>query len=111
MQMHGTAGRFAAIMEQVDRNLQQSMVRELSTKEGGQFDRCYLAGQLFGHMWVVEALKVFGQDASPQLKPILQEGLQTSEQHLQHIKSVLAKIENAPQGHAGLQHSAGRVIR
>jgi predicted outer membrane protein len=109
--MHGTAGRFATIMEQVDRNLQQSLVRDLSSKEGQQFDRCYLSAQLFGHMWVVESLKVFEQNASPQLKPILQEGLQTSEQHLQHIKSVLAKMENAPQGNAGLQHRVGRVVR
>ncbi len=108
---HGTAGQFAKIMEEVDRNLQQSMVRELSSKQGAQFDRCYLTGQLFGHMWVVDALKVFEQNASPQLKPLLQEGLQTSEQHLTHIKSLLAKLENEPASHAGFQPRANRVIR
>jgi predicted outer membrane protein len=111
MMMHGTAGRFAMIMEQVDRNMQQSLVRDLSSKEGPQFDRCYLSAQLFGHMWVVDALKVFEQNASPQLKPILQEGLQTSQQHLEHIKSALAKMENAPQGNAAVQHRVGRVVR
>ncbi len=108
---HGTAGQFAKIMEEVDRNLQQSMVRELSSKQGAQFDRCYLTGQLFGHMWVVDALKVFEQSASPQLKPLLQEGLQTSEQHLTHIKSLLAKLDNEPASHAGIQPRSNRVIR
>ena len=108
---HGTAGQFAKIMEEVDRNLQQSMVRELSSKQGAQFDRCFLTGQVFGHMWVVEAMKVFERDASPQLKPLLQEGLQTSEQHLTHIKSLLAKIDNEPASHAGAQPRGNRVIR
>jgi predicted outer membrane protein len=108
---HGTAGQFAKIMEDVDRNLQQSMVRELSSKQGAQFDRCFLTGQVFGHMWVVEAMKVFEQNASPQLKPLLQEGLQTSEQHLTHIKSLLAKLDNEPASHAGIQPRANRAIR
>ena len=108
---HGTAGQFAKIMEEVDRNLQQSMVRELSSKQGAQFDRCFLTGQVFGHMWVVEALKVFERDASPQLKPLLQEGLQTSEQHLNHVKSLLAKLDNEPASHAGAQPRGNRVIR
>ena len=103
---HGTAGQFAKIMEEVDRNLQQSMVRELSSKQGAEFDRCFLTGQVFGHMWVVEALKVFERDASPQLKPLLQEGLQTSEQHLTHVKSLLAKLDNEPASHAGIQPRA-----
>ncbi len=112
---HGTAGHFAKIMEEVDRNLQQSMVRELSSKQGAQFDRCFLTGQLFGHMWVVDALKVFEQNASPQLRPILQEGLQTSEQHLNHLKSLLAKIDNEPtsqNANTGIQPQRGnRILR
>jgi len=111
MGAHGTAGQFAKIMEDVDRNLQQSMVRELSSKQGAQFDRCFLTGQVHGHMWVVEAMKVFEQNASPQLKPLLQEGLQTSEQHLNHVKSLLAKLDNEPASHAGIQPGANRAIR
>jgi predicted outer membrane protein len=101
--MMGEHVQFAKIMEQVDRNMQQSLVRELSSKQGADFDRCYLAGQLFGHTWVVEALKTFEQSASPQLKPILQEGLQTSEQHLTHIKSLLAKMDNEPRSNGQTQ--------
>jgi len=111
MAEHGTAGQFAKIMEEVDRNMQQSLTRELSSKQGAEFDRCYLTGQLFGHMWVVEALKTFQQHASPQLRPILQEGMQTSEQHLTHIKSVLAQAENEPRTGARLQQRGGQINR
>jgi len=108
---HGPAGQFAMIMEEVDRNMQQTLMRELSSKQGAEFDRCYLTGQLFGHMWVVEALKTFQQHASPQLRPILQEGLQTSEQHLTHVKSVLARIDNEPRAGGRLQQRGGQFKR
>jgi predicted outer membrane protein len=108
---HGTVGHFAKIMEEVDRNLQQSMVRELSSKQGAQFDRCYLTGQLFGHMWVIEALKTFERDASPQLKPVLQEGLQASEQHLNHIKGLLAKLDNGAETGSRIQPRIGGLNR
>ena len=87
---HTVAAHFARIMEEVDQNIRQSLVKDLSSKQGTQFDRCYLSSQLFGHMWVVEALKTFDQNASlpPLWKPILQEGLQTSEQHLAHAESL-----------------------
>jgi predicted outer membrane protein len=104
---HGPAAHFAKIMEEVDRNMQQALVRDLSSKQGNEFDRCYLSGQLFGHIWVAEALKTFQRDASPQLKPILQEGLQASEQHLTHIKSLLARLENEPRTNDGLRPRGG----
>jgi hypothetical protein len=62
-------------------------------------------------MWAVEALKTFEQHASPQLRPILQEGLQTSEQHLTHIKSVLARTDNEPRTSGRLQQRRGRFNR
>jgi len=108
---HGPAGQFAKIMEEVDRNMQQVLMRELSSKQGADFDRCYLTGQMFGHVWVAEALKTFEQHASPQLKPILQEGLQATEQHLTHIKSLLARNENEPRTSGGLRQRGARFNR
>jgi predicted outer membrane protein len=108
--MGGEHERFAKIMEQVDQQMQQAMMQDLNSKQGAAFDRCYLGAQLFGHMWVVQALKVFEQDASPQLKTILQEGLQTSEQHLTHIKSLMAKVDNEPAATGGLQQRDGRRL-
>jgi predicted outer membrane protein len=96
---NGMAGRrsaahqFATIMEEVANQTQQSVQRELSQKEGAQFDRCYLSRQVMDHMWLVDALTVFERNASPALQPILQEGLQVAQQHLAHAKALLARIE------------------
>jgi hypothetical protein len=87
------AHQFATIMEEVANQTQQSVQRELSQKEGAQFDRCYLSRQVMDHMWLVDALTVFERNASPALQPILQEGLQVAQQHLAHAKALLARIE------------------
>jgi len=87
------AHQFATIMEEVANQTQQSVQRELSQKEGAQFDRCYLSRQIMDHMWLVDALTVFERNASPGLQPILQEGLQVAQQHLAHAKALLARIE------------------
>ncbi len=112
MNDHGGAAQFAKIMEEVDRNVQQAAVRDLSAKQGAEFDRCYVANQMFCHMWVSEALKTFEQNASPQLKPILQEGSQATEQHLTHLKALIAKVEGTPTSpNAQLQPRGNRFNR
>jgi predicted outer membrane protein len=102
---HTAARQFVTIMDEVATQTQRTMQRELSQKEGVQFDRCYLSGQVMDHIWLIEALKVFERNASPGLQPILQEGLQTAEQHLTHAKALLAKIEQG-QAKSTAQHDA-----
>ncbi len=93
---HNAAHQFIGIMDQVAAQTERSIQRELSQKEGAQFDRCFLSWQVLDHMWLVDALTVFEQNSSPGLRPILQEGLQTAQQHLTHAKGLLSRIE---QGH------------
>ena len=88
------AGQFVHVMEEVDQRTQQALMRELSEKNGVQFDRCYLGSQVFNHMWMIEALTVFEQQASPELKSALQEGLQASQQHLTHMKALMAQLDS-----------------
>jgi predicted outer membrane protein len=90
---HNAAHQFIGIMDQVAEKTERSIQRELSQKEGAQFDRCFLSWQVMDHMWLVEALTVFEQNASPGLQPILQEGLQTAQQHLTHAKALLSQLE------------------
>ncbi len=88
---HNAAHQFIGIMDQVAEQTERSIQRELSQKEGAQFDRCFLSWQVLDHMWLVDALTVFEQNASPGLQPILQEGLQTAQQHLTHAKALLSQ--------------------
>jgi predicted outer membrane protein len=99
------AHEFTTIMEDVDNQAQQAMQRELSQKEGVQFDRCYLGQQIAAHIWLTNALQVFEQHASPNLQPILQEGLQVAQQHLTHAKALLARIDQGQPKSTALQQN------
>jgi predicted outer membrane protein len=94
MGQQSSARQFAQIMDEVSQQNERSIERELSQKEGVQFDRCYLSLQVINHMWLIDALTVFERSASPSLQPILQEGLQAAQQHLTHAKALLSHMES-----------------
>jgi predicted outer membrane protein len=104
---HNAAREFATVMEEVANQTQRSFERELSQKEGVQFDRCYLGQQVMAHMWLTDALQVFERHASPGLQPILQEGLQVAQQHLTHAKALLSRIEQGQPKSTALQQKEG----
>ena len=56
---HNAAHQFIGVMDQVAEQTERSIQRELSQKEGVQFDRCFLSWQVLDHMWLVNALTVF----------------------------------------------------
>lgn len=94
-QMAGGARQFLQIMKEVETQCLQTKTNELSQKEGSQFDRCYIGGQMAAHMKMADELSVFSRYATGDLQPILQEGLQTTKQHLAHVKQLAERLENA----------------
>ena len=91
--MPAAAHQFVRMMDEVAQQTHQTMLRDLGQKEGIQFDRCYLSSQIMNHTWMVNALTVFERNATPDFQPVLQEGLQTAQQHLAHAKSLMTRIE------------------
>jgi hypothetical protein len=55
--------------------------------------------QVMEHMGMVDKLEVFSRHASPELQAVLQEGLQTAQQHLEHAKQLHKQLE----GQAGAE--------
>ncbi|MEX0712322.1 MAG: DUF4142 domain-containing protein [Pirellulales bacterium] len=70
-----------------------SLQRELEEKSEQEFDRCYLGQQVLAHIEMLDTLKVFQQQASPELKQTLAQGQQTTQQHLEHAKELLKQVE------------------
>jgi putative membrane protein len=69
--------------------------RELNEKEGKEFDMTYMGMQIAAHMHMVDALTVFNKHASSELQQVLDEGLQTSKQHLEHAKRLIRKLDDS----------------
>jgi predicted outer membrane protein len=75
----------------------QAFLQELQSKNGAEFDKCYMGQQILAHQDTLATLKVISQQASPELKQTLQQAQQSTQQHLQKAKDVMKQIENERQ--------------
>lgn len=75
----------------------QSFLQELQSKNGAEFDKCYLGQQIMAHQHMIDTIKVANQQASPELKQTLQQAQQASQQHLQKAKDLMKQVENERQ--------------
>ncbi len=91
----GAAREFLQIQKEVAQQCLQSKTRELSQKEGAQFDRCYMNSQVGAHMKIADELTVYSRHASPSLQRTLQDGLQTTQQHLTMAKQIAERLDGA----------------
>jgi len=88
-------------MMQLKKELSQqclaSMKAELEKKSGPEFDRCFMGQQVFAHMAMWDALKVFEKHASPEFQRTLAAAQEKTEHHLQEARRILKDLEaNAP---------------
>lgn len=87
------ADQLAQIKQEINEKCVASAQRELSTKEGSEFDKCFVGMQIGAHMHMVDALSVLSTRASPELQQILEGAQQTTQQHLDHAKQLAKKLE------------------
>jgi predicted outer membrane protein len=92
---HDAARQFLQVEKEVQQQCLQSKTRELSQKEGAQFDRCYMNSQVGAHMKMADELTVYSRKVSSNLQSTLQEGLQTTQQHLAHAKQIAERLDGA----------------
>jgi len=68
--------------------------KALGEKKGKDFDACYIQQQVGAHMAMLAQLKGSEPFASAQLKPLIQEGIQVTEQHLDKAKELAKKMDD-----------------
>lgn len=64
-------------------------------KEGRHADECYLGHQIVAHEHMIDTQKVLREYASPQLKALIDQNIQTAEQHLEQAKSLMHEVAAA----------------
>ena len=74
-------GEFVTLIEQ-----------KLDQEKGQDFDRCFVQGQIVGHIHMLATLEVARKQASPQLKPLLDEAVSVAQKHLSQAESLLGKL-------------------
>ena len=69
--------------------------KALSEKQGAEFDKCFVGQQVMAHMSMLAHLKGSEPFASPELKPVIQEGLKATEKHLAEAKELIKQLEQS----------------
>jgi predicted outer membrane protein len=96
------ARQFLQLEKQIHAQTLQSKTRELSQKQGAQFDNGYINGQVANLTRLGDALTVYSGHTSDQLQDIVQEELQTIRQHLAMAKQIAERLdEEIPKAAAG----------
>ena len=78
---------------EIDGKLVALTQQQLDKKSGEDFDRCFMQGQIDLHTNMLATLEVAISQASPELKPDLQQALQVTQQHLSLAESLANKLE------------------
>jgi predicted outer membrane protein len=84
-----------ALLQELGNQCLQSARKELESKSGAEFDRCYTGMAIGAHMKVNDQLTVFQRHASADLRNAMAEGQKTVQMHLEHAKQLAKKLEGS----------------
>lgn len=83
---------FIALGRDLAQQCLSSARRELESKSGQDFDRCYMGSQVGAHMKAVNTVTVFQNYASGELRQALADSLPTLRNHLEHAKTLAESL-------------------
>jgi putative membrane protein len=96
-----TVQAIAQINEEIHKRCMTSAMEALESKKGDEFDKCYVGMQLAAHQHMTDALAVLKNHATtPELRQLITQGAETTEQHLAHAKNLMKTLERESTGTA-----------
>ncbi len=96
-----TVHAIAKINEEIHKRCMTSAMEALESKKGEEFDKCYVGMQLAAHQHMADALAVLKNHATtPELRQVITQGSETTEQHLTHAKNLMKTLERESTGTA-----------
>jgi predicted outer membrane protein len=86
-------------MTEQARTQRDAMLRnELERSKGANFDKAYVGQQLMANIDMLATLRAFDSHAaSPQLKQVINEGIQATQQRLDETRNLMAQLEESGQ--------------
>jgi len=101
----GVLSQLAGIEQKINERCQQALREELQQKSGAEFDQCYLGAQVGGHMHMLAALEVIGQETQGQLKQVADEARPTVQKHLDQAKDLMKQEKSGESNSARAQRT------
>jgi len=81
-----------AVRKKIAMRCLESSKKELGSKEGSDFDKCYVGQQIVLHQQMIEKASVLRDYASPDLQASIDKGLDGAKEHLDHAKQLVEKL-------------------
>jgi predicted outer membrane protein len=106
--------QIAQVYRDAARNCLTRTKELLSEKQGADFDKCYIGGQVMAHIGMLAKLEAAQGHVSPEFQQINRQLAQTTEQHFKEAQSIAQAIEQSgqpgrqPARQPGLQPGAPR---
>ncbi len=85
----------ATLKRDIDSQFLTLIEQKLGQKQGQDFDRCFMEGQVAAHLNMIATLQAAQNHASAQLRPVLDEGLATAQKHLSEAESLATKLQQS----------------
>ncbi len=83
----------AALFDELGRQCVLSSRKELETKQGAEFDRCYVGMMVMSHKIDNDALTVFQRHSTPEFRSVLADAQRKTEGHLSTAKDFMQRLE------------------
>jgi len=88
------AFNWVAIHKEIGEQCLQSSKKELERYKGAEFDKAYMGMQVAAHMEMLDKLKVFKNHASGQLQQDIEQGIETTQEHLKEAHKIMDEIKD-----------------
>jgi predicted outer membrane protein len=89
---------FLDVKRQMAQKCLAAAERQWAEHQGAEADQCFVGGQLVLHQQMLDAQQVLKQYASPELQAVIQEGIATTQTHLDHAKNLMKELVAAGGG-------------
>lgn len=91
----GAFMQLAAINKKIAERCTQATKEELQSKSGAQFDECFVGTQIGGHMHMLAALEVIGEESQGQLRQVAEDAKPKLQQHLEQAKQLAEQLKSS----------------
>jgi predicted outer membrane protein len=85
--------QLASLEKQIGERCKENLREELQSKQGAEFDKCYVGSQIAGHMDSVAKLEVLQHQGPDQVRQIAQQALPKVQEHLEQAKQLMKQLE------------------
>lgn len=97
----GAASELVQVLQQIGDRQVAIIQRDLSNRQGIEFDQAFIGHELAAHFAMLAALQTAANHVTGQLQQVVNEGIQTTQRHIDHAQTIMQQLEQTQLQQAG----------